>query len=59
MSGSSHIYGPGDYAIDDISISIRVPPDTTSIVTDPDMKSTKGADGGAYLIKDFGRAERR
>ena len=45
---------PGDYAIDDISVSIRVPPDTTSIVTNPDMKSTKGADGGAYLIKDFG-----
>ncbi len=45
---------PGDYAIDDISVSVRVPPDTTKIVTDPDMKSTKGADGGAYLIKDFG-----
>ena len=44
----------GDYAIDDISISVRVPPDTTRIVTDPDMKSTKGADGNAYLIKDFG-----
>jgi zinc ribbon protein len=45
---------PGDYAIDDISISIRVPPDTTSIVTDPIMKSTKGADGSSNLIKDFG-----
>jgi zinc ribbon protein len=45
---------PGDYAIDDISISIRIPPDTTNIVTNPDMKSTKGADGGDYLIKDFG-----
>jgi hypothetical protein len=45
---------PGDYAIDDISVSIRVPPDTTKIVTDPDMKSTKAADGSANLIKDFG-----
>lgn len=45
---------PGDYAIDDISVSIRVPPDTTSIVTDPIMKATKGADGSSDLIKDFG-----
>jgi hypothetical protein len=45
---------PGDYSIDDISVSVRVPPDTTKIVTNPDMKSTKGADGNAYLIKDFG-----
>ncbi len=45
---------PGDYAVDDISISIRIPPDTTSIVTKPDMKSTKAADGSANLIKDFG-----
>ncbi len=45
---------PGQYAIDDISISIRVPPDTTNIVTDPVMKSTKGADGSANLVKDFG-----
>jgi hypothetical protein len=45
---------PGDYAIDDISISVRIPPDTSSIVTDPDMKSTKAADGSSNLIKDFG-----
>ncbi len=45
---------PGDYSIDDISISVRVPPDTTRISTNPEMKATKGADGGAYLIKDFG-----
>jgi hypothetical protein len=44
---------PGDYAVDDISFSIRVPPDTTSIVTDPDLKSTKVADGSTMLIKDF------
>jgi hypothetical protein len=45
---------PGDYAIDDISISIRLPPDTTSIKTTPDMKSTKAPDGSSNLIKDFG-----
>lgn len=45
---------PGSYAVDDMSISIRVPPDTTSIVTDPEMKSTNGADGTPSLIKDFG-----
>jgi hypothetical protein len=45
---------PGNYAIDDLSVSIRLPPDTTSIVTDPIMKSTKGADGSSDLIKDFG-----
>lgn len=45
---------PGDYAVDDISISIRVPPDTSDIVTDPDMKSTKAADGSSSLVKDFG-----
>ncbi len=45
---------PGDYAVDDLSISVRLPPDTTSIVTNPDMKSAKGADGSSNLIKDFG-----
>ena len=45
---------PGDYATDDISVSIRLPPDTTSIVTNPDMKSAKAADGSSNLIKDFG-----
>ncbi len=45
---------PGDYAVDDLSISLRLPPDTTSIVTNPDMKSAKGADGSSNLIKDFG-----
>ncbi len=45
---------PGDYAVDDISVSIRIPPDTTRIVTDPDMKSAKAADGSENLIKDFG-----
>ncbi len=45
---------PGSYAVGDMSISIRVPPDTTSIVTDPAMKSTTGADGTPSLIKDFG-----
>ena len=46
---------PGDYAVDDISVSIRVPPNTSDIVTDPDMKSTKAADGSSSLVKDFGK----
>ena len=50
---------PGDYSIDDISISVRVPPDTTRISTDPEMKSTKGADGGAYLDQRLWAAGRR
>ncbi len=45
---------PGNYAIDDISVSLRLPPDTTSIVTKPDMKSAKGADGSSNLAQDFG-----
>ena len=44
----------GEYAVDDLSMSIRLPPDTTHIVTSPDMKSAKGADGSSNLIKDFG-----
>ncbi len=43
---------PGNYAIDDISISIRLPPDTTSITTDPEMK--KSGEGTSTLVKDFG-----
>jgi hypothetical protein len=45
---------PGDYAVDDISVNIRVPPDTSDIVTDPSMKPTKAADGSSSLVKDFG-----
>ncbi len=45
---------PGDYAVDDLSANIRIPPNTTDIVTDPDMKPTKAADGSSSLIKDFG-----
>lgn len=45
---------PGAYAIDHLSVSIRLPPDTTSVVTKPDMKSEKGADGSSNLTKDFG-----
>lgn len=44
----------GEYAIDDLSVSVRLPPDTTSIVTKPDMEPTKAADGSSTLIKDFG-----
>ncbi len=45
---------PGDYAVDDLSVNIRVPPDTTDIVTDPNMKAAKAADGSSSLVQDFG-----
>lgn len=45
---------PGSYAVDDMSISIRVPPSTTNITTVPEMQSSKAADGTSDLIKDFG-----
>ncbi|MGE5071906.1 MAG: zinc ribbon domain-containing protein, partial [Anaerolineae bacterium] len=45
---------PGSYAVDDMSVSIRLPPDTTDIETNPDMKSAKGGDGSSNLVKDFG-----
>ncbi len=45
---------PGDYAIDHLSVSVRVPPDTSDIVTDPDMKAAKAADGSSSLAQDFG-----
>ncbi len=44
----------GAYAIDLMSVSIRLPPDTTSVVTNPDMSSAKGADGSSNLTKEFG-----
>lgn len=44
----------GDYAVDDFSVSVRVPTDTTDIITTPDLKSTAGADGVTSLTKDFG-----
>jgi hypothetical protein len=44
----------GDYPVDDLSVSIRVPVDTNNIITDPIMKSAQNADGADILIKDFG-----
>ena len=44
----------GNYAVDDLNISIRIPVDTISIITEPIMESAKNADGSDILIKDFG-----
>jgi hypothetical protein len=44
----------GNYAVDDLSVSIRIPVDTSSIITEPIMESTKNVDGSDILIKDFG-----
>jgi hypothetical protein len=45
---------PGDFAVDDFGITVRVPPDTTNITTNPTMESIQGTDGTPYLKKDFG-----
>jgi hypothetical protein len=45
---------PGDYAVDDFSLSLRVPVDTTNITTDPMLQASQAADGTSYLLKDFG-----
>ena len=44
----------GDYPVDDLTVSVRVPVDTNNIITNPIMKSTQNADGVDFLIKDFG-----
>ncbi len=44
----------GDYAVDDLGISVRIPVDTSIMTTNPIMKSTQGSDGTSYLTKDFG-----
>ncbi len=44
----------GDYAVDDLTMSIRIPVDTDTMVTNPLMKSTQNVDGSDMLIKDFG-----
>jgi hypothetical protein len=45
---------PGNYAVDDLNVSIQIPVDTNNIITDPIMKATQNADGTDILIKDFG-----
>jgi hypothetical protein len=45
---------PGDYAIGDLRVDVRVPADTTNITTMPAMQSTQAPDGSAVLSKDFG-----
>jgi zinc-ribbon domain len=44
----------GDYPVDDLTVSVRVPVDTNNIITNPIMKSAQNADGADILIKDFG-----
>jgi len=45
---------PGDYAIDDFSLSVRIPADTTNITANPNLQSTQEADGTPALAGDFG-----
>lgn len=44
----------GDYAVDDLSVSVRVPVDTSNITTNPVLQAIQSADGTPYLAKDFG-----
>ena len=45
---------PGDYAVDDFVISVRLPTDATNVSSEPPMQSSQGSDGTPYLRKDFG-----
>jgi hypothetical protein len=45
---------PGDHAVDDFGLTVRVPVDTTNITTTPILDATQAADGIPYLKKDFG-----
>jgi hypothetical protein len=45
---------PGDYAVDDLAISVRTPVDATNMTTSPNMQSVPGSDDAAHLKKDFG-----
>jgi hypothetical protein len=45
---------PGDYAVDDFVISVRLPTDATNVSSDPAMQSSQSSDGTPYLRKDFG-----
>jgi hypothetical protein len=44
----------GDYAVDDLAISVRLPRDATNVSSDPSMESSLDPDGTPYLRKDFG-----
>ncbi len=45
---------PGDYQIDDLNVSVRMPVDTTQISADPLLTQNQGSDGVTYFEKDFG-----
>jgi hypothetical protein len=42
---------PGTYATDTLNVSFRVPVDTTDVTTDPEMRSTTGADSGQSFLE--------
>ena len=45
---------PGDYAVSDLTVSVRLPLDATDVSSDPAMQSSQSSDGTPYLRKDFG-----
>jgi hypothetical protein len=48
---------PGDDAVDDFVISVRLPTDATNVGSMPPMQSSQSSDGTQYLTKDFGRVD--
>jgi hypothetical protein len=45
---------PGDYAVDDFVVSVRLPTEATDVSSDPAMQASQSSDGTPYLRKDFG-----
>ncbi len=45
---------PGDYAVDDFKVGVRIPADTTNITSTPPLQSTQEPDGSPALAADFG-----
>ncbi len=45
---------PGDYAVDDFTITIRIPIDTTNITTQPILTSSQDSTGTSFLTSDIG-----
>lgn len=42
---------PGDYAVGNFTVSVKIPIDTTEYTTDPQMKATTPADGGQTTLE--------
>jgi hypothetical protein len=45
---------PGDHAVDDLNVAVRLPVDATDVQAEPAMESVSSSDGTPYLRQDFG-----